>query len=135
MFLIIYLQNKLSILGQFSIIYSKTVIALFVRFKSYHKGITYRTNLIVLYFFAGIEKAEWSSLLLDKLKELLLNQYVTITVKGINGNVNSVTVEKHSENGSLNVDEKLIMAGLVKSCRAENLSTEHQGTYFHLITS
>ncbi|NWX01980.1 TDRD1 protein, partial [Caloenas nicobarica] len=76
---------------------------------------------------AGIEKAEWSSLLLDKLKEMLLNQYVTITVKGINGNVNSVTVEKLSENGSVNVADELVMEGLVKSCRAENLSTEHQG--------
>lgn len=135
MFLIIYLQNKLFILGKFKIIFSKTVIALFVRFKSYHKGIIYRTNLIVLYFFAGIEKAEWSPLLLDKLKEMLLNKYVTITVKGINGNVNSVTVEKLNENGSLNVAHKLVMEGLAKSCRAENFSTEHQGTYFHLITS
>nr|XP_021151157.1 tudor domain-containing protein 1 isoform X1 [Columba livia] len=76
---------------------------------------------------AGIEKAEWSPLLLDKLKEMLLNKYVTITVKGINGNVNSVTVEKLNENGSLNVAHKLVMEGLAKSCRAENFSTEHQG--------
>ncbi|KFP13485.1 Tudor domain-containing protein 1, partial [Egretta garzetta] len=76
---------------------------------------------------AGIEKAEWSPLLLDKLKEMLLNKYVTITVKGINGNVNLVTVEKICENGSLNVADKLVMEGLVKSCRAENLHTEHQG--------
>ncbi|XP_072726523.1 tudor domain-containing protein 1 [Ciconia boyciana] len=77
---------------------------------------------------AGIEKAEWSPLLLDKLKEMLLNKYVTITVKGINGNINLVTVEKLSENGSLNVADKLVMEGLVKSCRAENLPTEHQGS-------
>ncbi|XP_009584921.1 PREDICTED: tudor domain-containing protein 1-like, partial [Fulmarus glacialis] len=76
---------------------------------------------------AGIEKAEWSPLLLDKLKEMLLNKYVTITVKGINGNVNLVTVEKLCENGNLNVADKLVMEGLVKSCRAENLHTEHQG--------
>ncbi|KFP51031.1 Tudor domain-containing protein 1, partial [Cathartes aura] len=75
----------------------------------------------------GIEKAEWSPLLLDRLKEMLLNKYVTITVKGINGNVNLVTVEKHSENGSLNVADKLVMDGLVKSCSAQNLDTEHQG--------
>ena len=59
---------------------------------------------------------------------MLLNKYVTITVKGINGNVNLVTVEKHSENGSLNVADKLVMDGLVKSCSAQNLDTEHQGT-------
>ncbi|KAM6416098.1 tudor domain-containing protein 1 [Rhynochetos jubatus] len=75
---------------------------------------------------AGIEKAEWSPSLLDKLKEMLLNKYITITVKGINGNVNSVTVEKLCENGSLNVADKLVMEGLVKSSRAENLNTEHQ---------
>ncbi|NWW84387.1 TDRD1 protein, partial [Rhynochetos jubatus] len=76
---------------------------------------------------AGIEKAEWSPSLLDKLKEMLLNKYITITVKGINGNVNSVTVEKLCENGSLNVADKLVMEGLVKSSRAENLNIEHQG--------
>ncbi|KFW68477.1 Tudor domain-containing protein 1, partial [Pygoscelis adeliae] len=76
---------------------------------------------------AGIEKAEWSPLLLDKLKEMLLNKYVTITVKGINGNVNLVTVEKLCENGSLNVADKLVTEGLVKSCRTESLHTEHQG--------
>ncbi|NXT33693.1 TDRD1 protein, partial [Pelecanoides urinatrix] len=76
---------------------------------------------------AGIEKAESSPLLLDKLKEMLLNKHVTITVKGINGNVNLVTVEKLCENGNLNVADKLVMEGLVKSCRAEDLHTEHQG--------
>ncbi|XP_009702871.1 PREDICTED: tudor domain-containing protein 1-like, partial [Cariama cristata] len=76
---------------------------------------------------AGIEKAEWSPLLVDKLKEMLLNKCVTITVKGINGDVNLVTVEKLCENGSLNIADKLVMEGLVKSCSAENLRTEHQG--------
>ncbi|NXY00886.1 TDRD1 protein, partial [Pteruthius melanotis] len=76
---------------------------------------------------AGIEKAEWSPLVLDKLKKLLLKQYVTITVKGINGNINLVTVEKHFDNGSLNVADKLLKEGLVKSCSAENLHSEHQG--------
>ncbi|KGL90521.1 Tudor domain-containing protein 1, partial [Charadrius vociferus] len=76
---------------------------------------------------AGIEKAEWSPLLIDKLKEMLLNKYVTITVKEINGNVNLVTVEKLCEDGSLNVADKLVMEGLVKSCSAKNLCTEPQG--------
>ncbi|NXB63140.1 TDRD1 protein, partial [Struthidea cinerea] len=76
---------------------------------------------------AGIEKAEWSPLVLDKLKKLLLKQYVTITVKGINGNVNLVTVEKHFDNGSLNIGDKLLKEGLVKSCSPENLQSEHQG--------
>uniref|UniRef100_A0A8C3QF86 Tudor domain containing 1 n=1 Tax=Cyanoderma ruficeps TaxID=181631 RepID=A0A8C3QF86_9PASS len=76
---------------------------------------------------AGIEKAEWSPLVLDKLKKLLLNQYVTITVKGINGNVNLVTVEKHFDNGYVNVADKLLKEGLVTSCSAENSHPEHQG--------
>uniref|UniRef100_A0A8C0IG16 Tudor domain containing 1 n=1 Tax=Bubo bubo TaxID=30461 RepID=A0A8C0IG16_BUBBB len=49
-----------------------------------------------------------------------------LDLKGINGNVNLVTVEELSENGSLNVAEKLVVEGLVKSCSAENLNTEHQ---------
>ncbi|XP_041875297.1 tudor domain-containing protein 1 isoform X5 [Corvus kubaryi] len=76
---------------------------------------------------AGIEKAEWSPLVIGKLKKLLLKQCVTITVKGINGNVNLVTVEKHSDNGSLNIADKLLKEGLVKPCSAENLHSEHQG--------
>ncbi|NWR58385.1 TDRD1 protein, partial [Bucorvus abyssinicus] len=74
---------------------------------------------------AGIEKAEWSPLLLDKLKEMLLNKYVTITVKETNGSVHLVTVEKHGENGSLNVADKLVVEGLVKPCSGEILETEH----------
>ncbi|KFZ54349.1 Tudor domain-containing protein 1, partial [Antrostomus carolinensis] len=77
---------------------------------------------------AGIEKAEWSPLLLDKLKEMLLDEYVTITVKGINGNVNLVTVEKLCENGSLNVADQLVTEGLVKSCSAKNFHNEGQGS-------
>ncbi|NWV19715.1 TDRD1 protein, partial [Origma solitaria] len=76
---------------------------------------------------AGIEKAEWSPLVLDKLKKLLLKQHVTITVKGIDGNVNLVTVEKRFDNGYLNVADKLLKEGLVKSCSAENSLSEHQG--------
>ncbi|KAM6104906.1 LOW QUALITY PROTEIN: tudor domain-containing protein 1 [Pterocles gutturalis] len=73
---------------------------------------------------AGIEKAEWSSLLLDKYRTVL-NQCITITVKGINGNVNLVMVEI-CENGNLNVADKLVMEGLVSSCKAEDLHIEHQ---------
>ncbi|RLW02199.1 hypothetical protein DV515_00007381, partial [Chloebia gouldiae] len=76
---------------------------------------------------AGIEKVEWSPLVLDKLKKLLLKQHVTITVKGINGNVNSVTVEKHLDNGYVNVADELLKEGLVTSCSAESSHSEHQG--------
>ncbi|NWR86185.1 TDRD1 protein, partial [Furnarius figulus] len=76
---------------------------------------------------AGIEKAEWSPLALDKLKEMLLKQLATLTVKEINGDVNLVTVEKHCENGSLNVADTLVKEGLVKYCSADNSHSEHQG--------
>uniref|UniRef100_A0A8B9II41 Tudor domain containing 1 n=1 Tax=Anser cygnoides TaxID=8845 RepID=A0A8B9II41_ANSCY len=69
--------------------------------------------------------AEWSPLLLDKLKEMLLNKYVTITVKGINENVNLVKVEKQCENGSVNIVDKLVTEGLI--CKAENSDIVHQG--------
>ncbi|XP_067995429.1 tudor domain-containing protein 1 isoform X2 [Melanerpes formicivorus] len=69
---------------------------------------------------AGIEKADWSPSLLDKLKEMLLNKCVKITMKGTNGNANLVTVEKHCENGILDVADRLVMEGLVKTCSAEN---------------
>ncbi|KGL76965.1 Tudor domain-containing protein 1, partial [Tinamus guttatus] len=76
---------------------------------------------------AGIKQAEWPPLLLDMLKEMLLNKHVTITVKGISGNVHLVTVEKLSENGSLNVADKLVREGLVEYCSTENLPALHQG--------
>ncbi|XP_065528380.1 tudor domain-containing protein 1 isoform X2 [Lathamus discolor] len=74
---------------------------------------------------AGIEKSEQPPLLqVDKLKEMLLNKCVTIKVKGINGNVNLVTVEKLWENSSLKV---AVTEGLVKSSSSESLCTERQG--------
>lgn len=83
-------------------------------------------------FFAGIEKSEQPPVLrVDQLKEMLLNKCVTITVKGINGNVNLVTVEKLWENDSLKV---AVTKGLVKSSSAESLRTERQGTQLLQIT-
>ncbi|NXX86387.1 TDRD1 protein, partial [Urocolius indicus] len=85
--------------------------------------------LTIICSLAGTERAEWSPLLLDKFKKMLLHKYVTITVEGIDGNVNRVTVEKQCENGSFSVADELLMLGqgLVKSCSAENLNTEHRG--------
>ncbi|XP_048802667.1 tudor domain-containing protein 1 isoform X1 [Lagopus muta] len=77
---------------------------------------------------AGIKKVEWSPLVLDTLKEMLLNKYVTITVKGLSGNIKLVEVEKESENGSLNVADKLVTEGLVRYCKAANSDVAHQGS-------
>lgn len=87
------------------------------------------TNLIT--FFLGIKKVEWSPLVLDTLKEMLLNKYVTITVKGLSGNIKLVEVEKESENGSLNVADKLVTEGLVRYCKAANSDVAHQGNNLH----
>ncbi|XP_031410387.1 tudor domain-containing protein 1 isoform X2 [Meleagris gallopavo] len=77
---------------------------------------------------AGIKKVEWSPLVLDTLKEMLLNKYVTITVKGLRGNIKLVEVEKESESGSLNVADKLVTEGLVRYCKAANSDVAHQGS-------
>ncbi|OXB62010.1 hypothetical protein ASZ78_006717, partial [Callipepla squamata] len=77
---------------------------------------------------AGIKKVEWSPLVLGTFKKMLLKKYVTITVKGINGSVKLVQVEKQSENSSVNVADKLVMEGLVKYCKAENSGVVHQGS-------
>ncbi|KAM6307354.1 LOW QUALITY PROTEIN: tudor domain-containing protein 1 [Aegotheles albertisi] len=74
---------------------------------------------------ADIEKAEWSPLLLDKLKEMILNKHIRITVKGINGNVHLVMVEKLSGSSCLNVADQLVMEGFVK-LHTKELHTEHQ---------
>ncbi|NXN92037.1 TDRD1 protein, partial [Rhinopomastus cyanomelas] len=65
---------------------------------------------------AGVEKAGWSPVLLDKLKEMILHKHVTITVKETVGNVNLVTVEKPCESGTVNVAEKLALEGMQCSC-------------------
>ncbi|XP_015722831.1 tudor domain-containing protein 1 isoform X2 [Coturnix japonica] len=77
---------------------------------------------------AGIKKVEWSPLVLYSLKEMILNKYVTITVKGINGNTKLVEVEKESENGSVNIADKLVMEGLLRYCEAANSDVTHQGS-------
>ncbi|NXK38773.1 TDRD1 protein, partial [Piprites chloris] len=76
---------------------------------------------------AGIEKAEWSPLMLNKLKEMVLKQYVAITVKGISGDVKLVTVEKRCEDGRVNVADSLLRQALGKSCSAADSRSEHQG--------
>ncbi|XP_064000410.1 tudor domain-containing protein 1 isoform X2 [Pogoniulus pusillus] len=76
---------------------------------------------------AGTEKVDWSLLSLDKLKEMLLNKCVKITMKGTTGNAYLVTVEKHCETGSLDVADKVVMEDLVKSRSTENSPTKHHG--------
>lgn len=75
---------------------------------------------------------EWSPLIIDLLKTLILNKCVMITVKGINENIHAVSVEKCFENSSLSIADKLVMEGLAKYSNSGNQSILHQGNCFSL---
>ncbi|XP_071604056.1 tudor domain-containing protein 1 isoform X1 [Heliangelus exortis] len=89
-----------------------------------HLELPFRTIMCSL---AGIKKAEWSPSLVDKLKEIVLNKHVRITVKGINENIHLVMVEKLSESSCLNVADQLLLEGLVRPCTDEKLQTKQEG--------
>ncbi|KAM7330375.1 hypothetical protein ACRRTK_011988 [Alexandromys fortis] len=63
-----------------------------------------------------------SQLAMELLKSTMLNQSVVLSVKGISKNVHTVSVEKCSENGVVNIAEKLLMCGL-----AETLQSKRKG--------
>ncbi|XP_050778065.1 tudor domain-containing protein 1-like isoform X2 [Gopherus flavomarginatus] len=73
---------------------------------------------------AGI--MEWSPLIIDLLKTLILNKCVMITVKGINENIHAVSVEKCFQNSSLSIVDKFVMEGLAKYSNSGNQSMLHQ---------
>uniref|UniRef100_A0A8B9YNR3 Tudor domain-containing protein 1 n=1 Tax=Bos mutus grunniens TaxID=30521 RepID=A0A8B9YNR3_BOSMU len=56
-----------------------------------------------------------SHLMIELLKNFMLNQNVMISVKGVIKNVHTVSVEKCSENGIINIADKLVMYGLAKN--------------------
>ncbi|XP_006831438.1 PREDICTED: tudor domain-containing protein 1 [Chrysochloris asiatica] len=64
-----------------------------------------------------------SRLIIELLKNFMLNQNVMISIKGINKNVHTVSVEKCSENGPVNIADKLVH-GLAK-----NITSKQQGTF------
>ncbi|XP_015413448.1 PREDICTED: tudor domain-containing protein 1 [Myotis davidii] len=55
-----------------------------------------------------------SQLVIELLKNFMLNQNVTLSVKGITKNVHTVSVEKSSENGAVSLTDKLVMYGLAR---------------------
>ncbi|XP_040598267.1 tudor domain-containing protein 1 isoform X2 [Mesocricetus auratus] len=63
-----------------------------------------------------------SQLVMELLKNAMLNQSVVLSVKGISKNVHTVSVEKCSENGMVSIAEKLQMCGL-----AENPTWKREG--------
>nr|XP_003408992.1 tudor domain-containing protein 1 [Loxodonta africana] len=56
-----------------------------------------------------------SQLIIELLKNFMLNQKVMISVKGVKENVHTVSVEKCSENGPVNPADKLVTYGLAHS--------------------
>ncbi|XP_047409458.1 tudor domain-containing protein 1 isoform X1 [Sciurus carolinensis] len=63
-----------------------------------------------------------SQLMIELLKNFMLNQNVMLSVKGVIKNVHTVSVEKCSENGTINVADKLVMYGLAKSITSKKQS-------------
>ncbi|XP_055280271.1 tudor domain-containing protein 1 [Moschus berezovskii] len=69
-----------------------------------------------------------SHLTVELLKNFMLNQNVMISVKGVTENVHTVSVEKCSENSTVNIADKLVMYGLAKHTTSENASALNKET-------
>ncbi|XP_062987641.1 tudor domain-containing protein 1 [Elgaria multicarinata webbii] len=71
---------------------------------------------------AGIMEPDgkWSISATEKLKCLLLNECVMITVKGINENIHAVTAQKKCENSILDVADQLVIENLAKYSNSGN---------------
>ncbi|XP_076982207.1 tudor domain-containing protein 1 [Tamandua tetradactyla] len=63
-----------------------------------------------------------SQLIIELLKNFILDQNVMLSVKGIIKNVHMVSVEKCSENGSVNVADKMVVYGLAKTITSKKQS-------------
>ncbi|XP_058291743.1 tudor domain-containing protein 1 isoform X2 [Hylobates moloch] len=64
-----------------------------------------------------------SQLIIMLLKNFMLNQNVMLSVKGITKNVHTVSVEKCSDNGTVDVADKLVTFGLAKNITPQRQST------------
>ncbi|KAI4551049.1 hypothetical protein MJT46_020153, partial [Ovis ammon polii x Ovis aries] len=68
-----------------------------------------------------------SHLMIELLKNFMLNQNVMISVKGVIKNVHTVSVEKCSENGTINIADKLVMYGLAKNITSKKPTALNTG--------
>lgn len=71
-----------------------------------------------------------SHLMIELLKNFMLNQNVMISVKGVIKNVHTVSVEKCSENGIINIADKLVMYGLAKNITSKKPAAVNTGIVF-----
>lgn len=69
-----------------------------------------------------------TQLAMELLKSTMLNQSVVLSVKGISKNVHTVSVEKCSENGVVNIAEKLLMCGLAETTPSKRTGATAAGT-------
>ncbi|XP_025774017.1 tudor domain-containing protein 1 [Puma concolor] len=63
-----------------------------------------------------------SQLVIELLKNFMLNQSVMLSVKGITNNVHMVSVEKCCENGTVSIADKLVTYGLAKNITSKKQS-------------
>jgi tudor domain-containing protein 1/4/6/7 len=71
-----------------------------------------------------------SQLMIELLKNFMLNQNVMLSVKGVIKNVHTVSAEKCSENGTVNIADKLVMYGLAKNITSKKQSDSNKGNCF-----
>ncbi|XP_061491916.1 tudor domain-containing protein 1 isoform X2 [Rhineura floridana] len=71
---------------------------------------------------AGIKELDgkWCISATEKLKSLLLNECIIVTVKGVSKSIHAVTVQKNCENGILNVADQLVIENLARYSNSEN---------------
>nr|KAF6425870.1 tudor domain containing 1 [Molossus molossus] len=67
-----------------------------------------------------------SQLVIELLKNFMLNQTVMLSVKGITRNVHTVAVEKYSENGAVSLTDKLVMYGLAKNIASKKQNAQNK---------
>ncbi|XP_073934358.1 tudor domain-containing protein 1 isoform X2 [Castor canadensis] len=67
-----------------------------------------------------------SQLMIELLKNFMLNQNVMLSVKGVIKNVHTVSAEKCSENGTVNIADKLVMYGLAKNITSKKQSDSNK---------
>lgn len=72
-----------------------------------------------------------SQLIIELLKNFMLNQNVMLSVKGVVKNVHTVSVEKCSGNGAVSIADKLVMYGLAKNITSKKQTTSYKGIFFH----
>ncbi|KAL1788808.1 tudor domain-containing protein 1 isoform X1 [Sigmodon hispidus] len=74
-----------------------------------------------------------SQLVMELLKNAMLNQTVVLSVKGISKNVHTVSVEKCSENGMINIAEKLLAENLMSKSKVASPPETTPSTDCHCV--